>query len=95
MKPLPILAALLTVLGTGRACAEWCDPPITPMLTTPELAKEFREEFKGEFDQYFRAASEYAACLDTERARIFEEMQFTAQRYERFLNDSENWEISE
>ena len=95
MKPLPILAALLTVLGSSPACAEWCDPPIAPMLTTPGLAREFREEFKGEFDQYFRAASQYAACLDAERARIFEEMRFTAQRYERFLNDSENWETSE
>ena len=68
---------------------------IAPMLTTTELAKDFREEFKGEFDQYFRDASQYAACLDAERARIFEEMQFTAQRYARFLNDSENWGTSE
>ena len=65
------------------------------MRTTTELAKGFREEFKGEFDRYFRAASQYAACLDAERGRIFEEIRFTAQRYERFLNDSENWEASE
>lgn len=87
--------AVLAVVGPGYASAEWCDPPIVPMLTEAELAKEFREEFKAEFDQYFREASLYTACLDAERARIFEEMNMIAQRYERFLNDAENWEVNE
>lgn len=91
MKPLPIIIAALTIVGPGIAYAEWCDPPIAPEMTTMELAKDFREEFKTEFDQYFRDASQYTACLDAERERIFEEMRFTAQRYERFLNDSKNW----
>ena len=94
MKPLFAIAAL-AALGPGYAHAEWCDPPIAPTLTEAELAKEFREEFKAEFDQYFRDASLYTACLDAERARIFEEMQLTAQRYERFLNDAESWDMSE
>lgn len=94
MKPFFALAAL-AVVGPGYARAEWCDPPIAPMLTEAELAKEFREEFKAEFEQYFRDASLYTACIDVERERIFDEMQFTAQRYERFLNDAENWEVNE
>ena len=53
------------------------------------------EEFKDEFTQYFRDASQYTACLDAERVRIWEEMQFTVQRYERFLNDSKNWDGDE
>ena len=91
MKRLPLIIAALTIFGPGMASAEWCDPPIAPELTSIELAKDFRDEFKAEFTQYFRDASQYTACLDAERARIWEEMQFTAQRYERFLNDSKNW----
>lgn len=71
--------------------AEWCDPPTPPTLTTPEIAKEFREEFKAEFDQYFRDASLYVTCLDAERVRIFAEMENTARRYDRFLRDAEGW----
>lgn len=85
----------ITLFCVGLPCcahAEWCAPPIAPMLTTKALAQEFREEFKAEFDAYFRDASAYTACLDAERVRIFAEMQNTAQRYERFLNDSAQWE---
>ncbi|WP_223427825.1 hypothetical protein [Tateyamaria pelophila] len=95
MKYFPVIIAALTILCPGSAYAEWCDPPIAPELTTTELAKDFREEFKDEFTQYFRDASQYTACLDAERARIWEEMQFTVQRYERFLNDSKNWDGDE
>jgi hypothetical protein len=82
----------LGLVCPARAFAEWCDPPIAPALTTLELAQDFREEFKGEFDQYFLDASRYTACLDAERVRIFAEMQNTTLRYGRFLNDSAQWE---
>ncbi|MCF7701649.1 hypothetical protein [Loktanella sp. M215] len=94
MKPLLILVTL-AVVSPAMASAEWCDPPIAPTPTTPELAHDFREEFKDEFDQYFRDASLYTACLDAERVRVFKEMQHTTQRYERFLNDSAKWSPSE
>jgi hypothetical protein len=94
MKPLLILA-LLAVFSPGAAFAEWCDPPIAPAPTTAELAHNLRQEFKDEFDRYFRDASLYTACLDAERVRVFKEMQITAQRYERFLNDSAKWSPSE
>lgn len=83
---------LLSGVFAGPVHAEWCDPPVAPVLTTQELAKEFREEFKTEFDQYFRDASRYTECLDAERARIFEEMTATAHRLARFLDDAEDWE---
>ena len=86
----PIFALVLAI--PTSAFAEWCDPPIAPSLTNTDLAREFREEFKAEFDQYFLDASRYTACLDTERTRIFVEMQSTASRYERFLEDSAQWE---
>ena len=77
---------------TSSAIARWCEPPVTPAITTLELAREFREEFKSEFEQYFLDASRYTTCLDAERTRIFAEMQNTANRYERFLDDSTQWE---
>ena len=92
MKLFPVIVAAIAAFGPGVATAEWCDPPIVPELTTPELAQEYREEFKDEFDQYFRDASRYTACLDAERTRIWEEMQITAQRYNRFLKDSATWD---
>ncbi|MGY9049282.1 MAG: hypothetical protein ACKVKF_20110, partial [Rhodobacterales bacterium] len=66
MKPLLILA-MLAVLIPRAAFAEWCDPPLAPTPTTPQLAQDFREEFKGEFERYFLDASLYTACLDAER----------------------------
>ena len=94
MKRLSILA-LMAVVSPGLAFAEWWNPPIAPAPTTAELAHDFREEFKDEFDHYFRDASRYIACLDAERVRVFHEMQITTQRYERFLNDSATWSPSE
>tara|TARA_R110002072_G_scaffold246837_2_gene406109 strand:+ start:752 stop:1036 length:285 start_codon:yes stop_codon:yes gene_type:complete len=88
-------AIFLACINPAMSFAEWCDPPIAPTPTTPELARDFREEFKDEFDRYFRDASAYAACLDAERQRIFLEMQNTTQRYERFLNDSAKWSPSQ
>jgi hypothetical protein len=93
MKPLLILA-VLGLVSPGAAFAEWCDPPIAPTPTMSELAHDFREEFKDEFDRYFRDASLYTACLDAERVRVFQKMQITTQRYEQFLNDSAKWSPS-
>ncbi|SFL63024.1 hypothetical protein SAMN04488004_13420 [Loktanella salsilacus] len=94
MKPILHLA-LLAVVSPEVAFAEWCDPPVAPAPTTADLAHDFREEFKDEFDQYFRDASLYTACLDAERVRVFQEMQITTHRYEWFLNDSAKWSPSE
>lgn len=79
------------VFMPGAAIAQWCDPPIAPPPTAADVAMEFREEFKAEFDQYFQDASRYTTCLEDERSRIIEEMRVTAERYERFLQDSQNW----
>ena len=94
MKPLLILT-MPAVFSPGAALAEWCNPPIAPAPTTAELAHDFREEFKDEFDWYFRDASLYTACLDAERVRVFQEVQITTQRYGQFLNDSPKWSPSQ
>lgn len=85
------LALAVLAFGPSAAVAEWCDPPIPPAPTSEALAREFREEFNDQFDQYFRAASRYTTCLDSERGRVVEEMRETALRYERLLDDSAEW----
>lgn len=79
------LAAMLLV--PSGAAAQWCDPPIPPLPTSENVAREFREEFKAQFDRYFSEASRYTTCLEDERTRVIEEMRETAGRYERFLKD--------
>lgn len=81
------------LLVPSGAVAQWCDPPIPPLPTSESVAHEFREEFKAQFDRYFRAASHYTTCLEDERTRAIEEMRETAQRYERFLEDSAGWNV--
>jgi hypothetical protein len=88
-KSLLAMAAML--LMPSSAVAQWCGPPIPPLPTSESVAREFREEFKDQFDRYFRAASRYTTCLEDERTRVIEEMRETALRYDRFLNDSARW----
>lgn len=71
--------------------AAFCDPPIAPAPTSLELAKEYREEFKLEFETYFSDAQTYFSCSEAERAEIMREVGQTVKRYERLLRDSENW----
>lgn len=88
----PILALAAMAFVPTAAVAQWCDPPIPPLPTSEGVAREFREEFKAQFDDYFRAASRYTTCLEDERTRVIEEMRETAGRYDRFLYDSAEWD---
>ncbi|WP_371171622.1 hypothetical protein [Aliiroseovarius sp. 2305UL8-7] len=84
--PTLILAAVLPSVGLA-----FCNPPIAPALTSEELAREFRAEFRHDFEQYFSDAQEYLQCLDEERSEVMTEISETAARYDRFLKDSQNW----
>jgi hypothetical protein len=55
-------------------------------------ARGFRDEFRDEFEQYFTDAQEYLLCLEAERVDVMAELRFTAERYQRFLRDSANWD---
>ena len=69
--------------------AAFCDPPVPPPPTDLEMAKEFRDEFKFEFEQYFQDAQEYLRCIEQERTDVLAEIQNTIDRYNRFLTDSQ------
>lgn len=83
--------AIFMILAPGMALA-FCDPPIAPPLTDEDTAKLYRDEFRQEFEMYFSDAQTYFRCLEEERAQVSEEVSETAQRYSRFLNDSQNWQ---
>jgi hypothetical protein len=63
-----------------------CLPPIPPDTALPEeLLLQYRSELTVEFEQYFRAASLYIACLDAEREAAFEEARAVTKAYTEFL----------
>lgn len=78
-------------LSAARFCKRILRPPIAPPLTSEDLAREFRVEFKEDFESYFSDAQTYLRCLDDERQEVMEELNATIIRYDRFLNDSKIW----
>jgi len=88
IRKLALAAALLVAPQTGFA---FCDTPLAPTPTSEDMARDYREEFKAEFETYFSEAQSYLRCIDSERQNVMDELKNTAFRYERFLKDSEGW----
>ena len=79
-------------LGTAPSGAfAFCSPPIPPEPTSEALAREYEPEFRQDFERYFSDTTAYFQCLDDERRRVLIEAEETAQRYDRFLADAEQW----
>ena len=65
---------------------EACLPPVPPDIGLPaELLRQYRQELSTEFEQYFRVTTLYIACLDAERAAVFEEARAVTEAYRDFL----------
>lgn len=65
---------------------ETCLPPVAPGVDLPDdVLRMYRQELSIEFEQYFRATTLYIACLDSERAAVFEEAQSVTRAYQEFL----------
>ncbi|MEY8099531.1 hypothetical protein AB9F29_19275 [Falsihalocynthiibacter sp. S25ZX9] len=86
-----ILALLLPFLALSSAAQAFCDPPAAPPRTNADVGREYQEEFRQEFEHYFSDAQRYLRCLDQERAKVMDDVQDTAERYDRFLKDSDTW----
>ena len=88
-----IRAAVLSFILSALpgAVLAFCDPPLPPALTSETLAREYEAEFKQHFERYFSDANAYFRCLDDERGRVMVEVEETANRYDRVLNDAETW----
>ncbi len=66
---------------------EPCLPPVPPDVALPyELLRKYKSELTVEFEQYFQATTLYIACLDAERAAVFEEAQAVTRAYAEFLS---------
>lgn len=74
------------IVLAAQEIRETCLPPAAPDVSLPvDVLRQYRQELSVEFEAYFRATTLYIACLDAERAAIFEEAQSVAKAYQEFL----------
>lgn len=82
-------AIVLTFVVVGGAEAETCLPPVRPFVPNDGNAvAKFADLIRQDFEVYIEDVQVYFRCLDTERARAFEEARQVSQDYERFLQKS-------
>ncbi|MEO1307297.1 MAG: hypothetical protein AAFV38_05035 [Pseudomonadota bacterium] len=94
MPQLFLGTVLLLLIATALPAAAFCEAPAPPPLTSEALAREYRDELKAEFEKYFSDAQSYLRCSEDERRAVLETLEDTAQRYDRFLGESQEWERS-
>ena len=79
------VSALLAGLVTGVPCVAQpvgCIPPIRPFLPSdPRDVRAYADLLRQDFEAYIADFGAYLQCLDTERARVFEEGQEVTQEY--------------
>lgn len=82
-------AIVLTFVVVGGVEAETCLPPVRPFVPNDGNAvAKFADLIRQDFEVYIEDVQVYFRCLDTERARAFEEARQVSQDYERFLQKS-------
>lgn len=89
MKRLQLIqqSIILTLLVSGVASAETCFPPVRPFLPSDRNAvAQFFDLIAKDFETYIGDMQVYFQCLESERARAFEEARHVSQDYKRFLN---------
>ena len=63
-----------------------CPVPIRPFVPDDsQVAREFAEIIREDFEHYITDIQRYFRCLDAERARAFEEARDVSEEYGRFL----------
>ncbi len=71
------------------ASAKTCYPPRVPFVPDDLAAQlEFEDLIKQDFEDYIADIQEYFRCLDSERARAFEEAREVSELYGQFLEDT-------
>ena len=74
----------------GHADALTCIAPTRPFVPSdPEAVKDFRDLIRQDFENYIQDLQLHFLCLDSERARVFEEAQEVTDDYERFLGSAD------
>lgn len=83
---LPLQAVVLTICVSGPVLAESCFAPHRPFLPSDsQAARDYADIIRGDFEDYIQDIQSYFRCLDSERARAFEEAREVSEEYGRFL----------
>ena len=70
----------------GAGVAEPCLAPPRPFVPSDsEAARDYADLIRGDFETYIQNIQSYFRCLDSERARAFEEAREVSEEYGRFL----------
>ena len=86
-------AATMAILASTISASALCEPPLAPPLTSAEAARLYTEEFRIEFEAYFRDAQEWFRCNELQKQEVSREVEETAGRYQRFIQDQQKWEV--
>ena len=70
----------------GAGVAASCLAPPRPFLPSDsQAARDYADLIRGDFETYIQDIQSYFRCLDSERARAFEEAREVSEEYGRFL----------
>nr|WP_238987557.1 hypothetical protein [Roseovarius dicentrarchi] len=79
-------AMVLLIFVPGPVLAESCFAPARPFLPSDsQAARDYADIIRGDFEDYIQDIQSYFRCLDSERARAFEEAREVSEDYGRFL----------
>lgn len=83
-----VVASLMFLAGV--ALAETCFAPSRPFVPNdPQAAQESSDLIRNDFENYIQDIQSYFRCLDSERARAFQEAREVSEEYGRFLGSLE------
>ncbi|NVK14042.1 MAG: hypothetical protein HWE35_07640 [Rhodobacteraceae bacterium] len=79
-------AIALLICVPGPVLAASCSAPSRPFLPSDSrAARDYADIIRGDFEDYIQDIQSYFRCLDSERARAFEEAREVSEDYGRFL----------
>ena len=85
-----LLVIVSLMLLAGGALAETCFAPSQPFVPNDQqAAQEFADLIRNDFENYIQDIQNYFRCLDSERARAFQEAREVSEEYGRFLGSLE------
>ena len=87
LKGLRLLQTMvLMICVSGPVLAESCFAPPRPFLPSDsQAARDYAAIIRSDFENYIQDIQSYFRCLDSERARAFEEAREVSADYGRFL----------
>lgn len=82
----PVQAMVLLICVPGPVLAQSCFAPARPFVPSDsQAARDYADIIRGDFEDYIQNIQSYFRCLDSERARAFEEAREVSEDYGRFL----------